>query len=266
MSKNTSIEKTILITGGTGAIGKAITKSIAGMKNYKVVILARNEKKARDTVNELTESTGNQNISFIIADLSSKQEIKKVAEDWVGSLDVLINNAATTPRQRMETSQGIEMQFAANVLGYYWMIEFFTPLLKKSAPARIVNVASYWAGNLELDDLEFTRRNYNNGTAYRQSKQANRMLNIAFAERLKSDGITVNVCHPGEVNSLLSNQLGFGGHESPEYGAATPVWLATSEEVEGITGSYFEYLHEAQCQFSNDKVGIEKLFGICGKY
>ena len=266
MSKNSSKEKTILITGATGAIGKAIAKSIAGMKNYKIVILARNEKKASDTVNELMTSTRNQNISFLITDLSSKQEIQKVAENWIGPLHVLINNAATTPRQRMETSQGIEMQFAANVLGYYWMTKFFAPILKKSVSARLVNVASYWAGNLELDDLEFKRRNYDNGTAYRQSKQANRMLNIAFAERLKSDGITVNVCHPGEVNSLLSNQLGFGGHESPEYGAATPVWLATSEEVEGMTGSYFEYLHEARCQFSNDKAGIKKLFEICETY
>ena len=266
MSKNESAEKTILITGATGAIGKAIAKSIAVMKNYKVVILARNEKKAIDTVNELKSSTGNQNISFVIAELSSKQEIQKVAAEWIGPLHILINNAATTPRQRIETAQGIEMQFAANVLGYFWMTKFFTPILKRSAPARIVNVASYWAGNLELDDLEFTRRNYDNGTAYRQSKQANRMLNIAFAERLKSDGITVNVCHPGEVNSALSNQLGFGGHESPEYGAATPVWLATSDEVKGITGSYFEYLHEARCQFSHDKIGIEKLFEICGNY
>jgi len=266
MSKNESAEKTVLITGATGTIGKAIAKSIAGMKNYKVVILARNVEKAKKTMNDLKASTGNQNISFIIAELSSKQEIQKVAKQWKGPLDVLINNAAATPRNRMETSAGIEMQFASNVLGYFWMIKYFTPILKKSAPARIVNVASYWAGNLELDDLEFTRRNYNNGTAYRQSKQANRMLNIAFAERLEPLGITVNVCHPGEVNSTLSNQLGFGGHESPEYGAATPVWLATSKEVEGITGSYFEYLRKARCQFSNDKSGIEKLFEICGNY
>ena len=266
MSKNHSTEKTVLITGATGAIGKAIAKSIAEKDGYKVVILARNETKAKDMINELKANTGKQNISFIIVDLSSKQEIKRMAEDWVGPLDVLINNAAATPRQRMETSAGIEMQFATNVLGYYWMTKFFAPILKESAPARIVNVASYWAGNLELDDLEFTRRNYNNGTAYRQSKQANRMLNIAFAERLKPSGITVNVCHPGEVNSTLSNQLGFGGHESPEYGAATPVWLATSEEAEGMTGSYFEYFHEAHCQFSNDKAGIEKLYEICGKY
>jgi len=129
-----------------------------------------------------------------------------------------------------------------------------------------VNVASYWAGNLDLDDLEFTQRNYDNGTAYRQSKQANRMLTVAFAERLKPLGITVNVCHPGEVNSKLSNDLGFGGHESPEQGAATPVWLATSDDVEGITGSYFEHLHQISCQFSHDKKSIEKLYEICSKY
>lgn len=258
--------KTVLVTGGTGAIGKAIASLIAEKDGYKVVVLARNQEKAVSTVNELKAKTGNPNISFIIADLSNKQEIRNAAEEWTGPLHVLINNAGTTPRQRMETAAGIEMQLATNVLGYFWMMKYFSPLLKKSAPARIVNVASYWAGNLDLDDLEFTRRKYNNDSAYRQSKQANRMLSVAFAQRLKQYGITVNACHPGDVNSVLSNQLGFGGHESPENGAATPVWLATTNEVEGITGSYFEYLRKASCQFSNDKASLEKLYQICGKY
>ena len=266
MSENHPKEKTVLITGGTGAIGKAIARLIAMKNNYKVVILARNANKAKSTVNELKISTGNPNISFVIADLSDKKEIQSIAKAWTEPLHVLINNAGTTPRQRMETADGIEMQFATNVLGYFWMTKYFTPILQQSVPARIINVASYWAGNLNLDDLEFTQRSYDNGTAYRQSKQANRMLTVAFAERLKPLGITVNVCHPGEVNSKLSNDLGFGGHESPEQGAATPVWLATSEDVEGITGSYFEHLHQTRCQFSGDKQGIEKLYRICEEY
>lgn len=266
MSENHLKEKTVLITGGMGAIGSAIARLIAMQANYKVVILARNKEKASATVSELKTVTGNPNISFLIADLSSKQEIKNVAEEWTGPLHVLINNAGTTPRRRLVTPAGIEAQFATNVLGYFWMTKYFTPILQKSAPARIVNVASYWAGNLDLDDLEFIRRSYDNGTAYRQSKQANRMLTVAFAGRLKPLGITVNVCHPGEVNSALSNALGFGGHESPEQGAATPVWLATSEEVEGITAGYFEHLHQTTCQFSDDKEGIEKLYEICDNY
>jgi NAD(P)-dependent dehydrogenase (short-subunit alcohol dehydrogenase family) len=91
-----------------------------------------------------------------------------------------------------------------------------------------VNVASYWAGGLDLGDLEFKRRPYDNDQAYRQSKQADRMLSVAFAERLREHRVWVNACHPGDVRSRLSANLGFGGHETPEQGAATPVWLATA--------------------------------------
>jgi retinol dehydrogenase-13 len=135
-----------------------------------------------------------------------------------------VNNAAVTPKRREETPEGIELQFATNVLGYFWMIQAFADILKRSAPARVVNVASDWAGDLELEDLEFKRRRYDNNAAYRQSKQADRMLTVPFAERLKPLGITVNACHPGEVPSTLSHNLGFHGH--PPGGART-VWLAT---------------------------------------
>ncbi|PLW94238.1 MAG: retinol dehydrogenase, partial [Marinilabiliales bacterium] len=171
-----------------------------------------------------------------------------------------------TPRNREETPEGIEMQFATNVLGYFWMIQYFLPHLKKAFVSRIVNVASYWAGNLDLDDLEFNRRHYDNDTAYRQSKQADRMLTVAFANRLKDDTITVNACHPGDVRSTLASNLGYGGHESALQGAATPVWLATSEELEGITGKYFEHRKETYCQFSSDQESINQLFDICALY
>ncbi|MDD5323578.1 MAG: SDR family NAD(P)-dependent oxidoreductase [Methylococcales bacterium] len=129
--------------------------------------------------------TGNTKVRFELADLSRYQDIKDLAKRWKVPLDVLINNAACTPRTRQETPEGIELQFATNVLGYYWLIDGFTEILKASAPARVINVASYWAGGLDISDLEFKRRSYDNGKAYRQSKQANRMLSAAFAEKLK---------------------------------------------------------------------------------
>lgn len=258
--------KTVLLTGATGSIGFGIAKLVAEKPGYKLVILARNKTKAEQTVDQLIKKTANQNISYVIADLSRKAENKALADHWTGPLDVLINDAGTTPRQREETPEGIEMQWATNVLGYFWMIKYFTPHLEKSAPSRIVNVASYWAGDMDMNDLEFKSRHYNNDTAYRQSKQANRMLSVAFAERLKPKGITVNVCHPGDVQSTLASNLGYGGHETPEQGAATPVWLATSDEVEGITGKYFEHLRESSCSFSRDKEKVEKLFQICDAY
>ena len=145
-----------LVTGATGAIGRAIALEIAQQPGYRVVLLCRDPHKADKAVCKIIEHTGNRQVSF-------------------------------------ET----------------------------------VDVSSYWAGDLDIDDLEFKSRPYNNDTAYRQSKQANRMLTVAFARRVGEHGVSVNACHPGDVNSSLSNNLGFGGHESPREGARTPAWLAT---------------------------------------
>jgi retinol dehydrogenase-13 len=92
------------------------------------------------------------------------------------------------------------------------------------------------------------------------------MLTVAFAEKLKSKKITVNVCHPGDVRSTLASNLGYGGHETPEQGAATPAWLATSPEVKGITGKYFEHLKETTCRFGQDNHQVERLYQLCEKY
>jgi NAD(P)-dependent dehydrogenase (short-subunit alcohol dehydrogenase family) len=166
----------------------------------------------------------------------------------------------------MENKNGIELQFATNVLGYFWMIKAFTEKLIQSAPSRIINVASYWAGGLDIDDLEFRKRYYNNDTAYRQSKQANRMLTMAFAERLEKYRVSVVSCHPGDVNSNLSNDLGFGGHETPDQGARTPVWLSTQPFHELKTGKYYEHMRMADCQFSRNKNSINQLYEICESY
>ncbi|HLF35867.1 MAG TPA: SDR family NAD(P)-dependent oxidoreductase [Cyclobacteriaceae bacterium] len=262
-----SIENKIaLITGASGAVGKAIARGIALNREFKVVMLCRDESRARVDAEHIRKSTGNENVMYVIADVSRKEEIFRLAGSWNGPLHVLVNNAAVTPRSRQTTLEGIEMQWATNVLGYFWMITAFTEILKKSAPSRIVNVASYWAGGLDMEDPEFKQRRYNNDSAYRQTKQADRMLTVAFAEKLKSFNITVNSCHPGDVNSKLSNNLGFGGSESPEKGAATPVWLATSDVVETVTGKYFEFLKQSHCEFGGNRKEIERLFEICEQY
>jgi NAD(P)-dependent dehydrogenase (short-subunit alcohol dehydrogenase family) len=143
------------------------------------------------------------------------------------------------------------------------MMKYFHPYMEHQPDARIVNVASYWAGGMNLSDPEFKSRPYDNDVAYRQAKQANRMLSAAFSERLKSRGIAVNACHPGDVNSKLSNAFGFGGSESPEQGAATPLYLALSAEVRGITGKYYEHLKPVSCAFSGDHQVNERLFELC---
>ena len=181
-------------------------------------------------------------------------------------MHVLVNNAAVAPRRREETPEGIELQFATNVLGYFWMITAFRKHLTDSAPARVVNVASYWAGGLDLADLEFRRRPYDNDAAYRQSKQADRMLTAAFAERLKDAGVTVNACHPGDVASTLSHSLGFGGHESPDQATITPVWLATEAIGAMATGNYFEGQRAVRCRFGADREAVEALYRACAVY
>jgi NAD(P)-dependent dehydrogenase (short-subunit alcohol dehydrogenase family) len=256
----------ILITGATGAIGQAIARQIATKPGYEVVLACRNEEKARQAVREIIQATGNDRVRYEIVDVARQSSIQALAERWQGPLHVLINNAAITPRSRQETPEGIELQFATNVLGYFWMTQAFGDPLKRSAPAQVINVASNYAGDLDLNDLEFKRRRYSNGAAYRQSKQANRMLTVAFAERLQPYGVSVNACHPGSVNSALSNNLGFGGYESPDEGAKTPVWLATNPSGQQQTGKYFVDLREVRCRFGEDTAGVEALYQACLRY
>ena len=176
---------------------------------------------------------------------------------------MLVNNAAVAPPRRTTTPEGLELQFATNVMGYVWMMEAFRERLESCRPARIVNVASYWAGDLDVSDLQFERRRYDNDQAYRQSKQANRMLTAAYAKRFAAGGISVNVCHPGDVRSQLSRALGFGGHETPEEGARTPVWLATQPIGENATGKYFERMREVPCRFAADSPSVDALDQYC---
>ncbi len=257
--------KTALLTGATGAIGGAIARQLAA-HGFHLVLVARNLHKAESTTARVIQASGNPLVRYELADLSRCSDIEALASRWSGPLHLLINNAAVTPRTRQETPEGIERQFATNMLGYFWMTHFFQPMLKAGAPARIVDVASYWAGDLDRSDLEFKRRRYTNGAAYRQSKQANRMLVAAWSSRLAPDGITINACHPGDVNSTLSNNLGFGGSQSPDQGADTPVWLATGTTGGQASGGYFENRRAVDCPFSRDLEAVEALYATCLAY
>lgn len=258
--------KTAIVTGAYGAIGKAIAAGIATDHEFKVIMVGRDARQLDLAVEEVHRQTGNTNLIKGVVDLSSKTEIEKFYDQVMNPVHVLVNNAATTPRQRIETKEDIEMQWAVNVLGYFYMTHFFEPHLTQAEGARVVNVASYWAGGLNLTDPEFKHRRYDNDSAYRQSKQANRMLTRKFAELYKEKNIMVNACHPGDVNSKLSNNLGFGGSESPGQGADTPVWLATSNEVQGISGKYFEHRTESSCSFMVKTAEVEKLYNLCLTY
>jgi len=255
-----------LVTGATGAIGKAIALELALMPGYSVILVCRDREKAERAAGEIANRSGNDRVSFEIVDLSSKESIGAFAQGLKQPVHVLVNNAAASPRSRQETPAGIELQFATNVLGYFWLTWALIDHLRAGTPSRVVNVASYWAGDLDLDDLEFRRRPYNNNTAYRQSKQANRMLTVAFAERFREHGVSVNACHPGDVDSKLSNDLGFGGHETPKQGARTPVWLATDRVCQQETGKYFADLRAQRCRFGEDRAAVNALYEACAAY
>jgi NAD(P)-dependent dehydrogenase (short-subunit alcohol dehydrogenase family) len=255
-----------LITGATGAIGEAIARGLASDDTREVVLVARNRNKAERAVQRIQRETGNSQVRFELVDLSRGDAIRDLASRWEGPLHILVNNAAITPPRREESLEGVELQFATNVLAYFRMINAFTPYLHTAEGAQVVNVASYWAGGLDLDDLEFHHRRYNNDAAYRQSKQADRILSTVFAERLADSGVCVNACHPGDVNSTLSNNLGFGGHQSPNEGADTPVWLAMGGAGSNTTGRYFEHRRVVPCGFSKDRNTLERLFEACEAY
>jgi NAD(P)-dependent dehydrogenase (short-subunit alcohol dehydrogenase family) len=260
------MKRVSMVTGATGAIGQAVARQLAAGTNHEVVLIGRDEARTRRITEQIRESTGNEDVRYEIVDVSRQAAIVALAKRWTGPLHVLVNNAGATPRNRQETPEGIEVQFATNVLGYFWLIQAFEGILSRSSPARVINVASYWAGDLDLTDLEFKRRRYDNGLAYRQSKQADRMLTAAFARRFEPLGITVNACHPGDVNSRLSNDLGFGGHESPDQGADTPVWLATDPIGQQMSGAYFEHRQVKPDRFVQDAKAVEGLYQACLAY
>jgi FKBP-type peptidyl-prolyl cis-trans isomerase 2/NAD(P)-dependent dehydrogenase (short-subunit alcohol dehydrogenase family) len=189
MPTNQTNKPVAIVTGANGVIGKAIATGIA-KGGCAVTMVCRDEKRAAQALDEVRRSSSSSNVRVELADLSRRESVFALAARWQGRLDVLVNNAALAPRRRTETPEGIEVQFATNVLGYVWMMRAFEPALRQSAPARVVNVASYWAGDLDLADLQFQRRRYDNDQAYRQSKQANRMLTVAFAQRWRGLRIT----------------------------------------------------------------------------
>jgi len=260
------IDKRVIVTGAAGAIGRAIASQIAARGGYEVVLVGRDERRIAAAAADVARGAGaSSRVRCEVIDLALRASIAAFAARWTGPLHVLVNNAATAPARREVTAEGLEVQLATNVMSYFRMTRGLEGALAEGAPSRVVNVASYWAGGLDVDDLQFERRRYDNGAAYRQSKQANRMLSVAFAERLRAARISVNACHPGDVPSKLSHDLGFGGSESADEGARTPVWLATDSAGVACTGKYFEHEREARDPFAANRATVDALYEACAR-
>ena len=176
-------------------------------------------------------------------------------------------------------AEGIERQFASNVLGYHFMMRsIFGYLLDSdnehlfneyidSKSSRIVNVASNWAGDLNINDLQFEQRKYDNDTAYRQSKQCNRMLNYVWSIKLKQYGVLVNCCHPGDPSTTLATALGYNQYSSKDCDVCvSPVYLAVDDAVKTTGGWYGSDCKRRKCPFTKNKSLCVKLFDICESF
>ena len=269
--------KTCLVTGGTNGIGKATAHDLARM-GARVVIVGRDAQRTKQVVDEIRSATGNPNVSFLLADLTSQQDIRRLARDFKSThaqLHVLLNNAGGTYMKRQLSVDGIEMTFALNHLAYFLLTNLLLDTIKASAPARIVSVSSdaHARGKIEFDNLQ-GERSYAGFGPYGSSKLANILFTTELARRLEGTGVTANALHPGLTST------GFGRNNpgivmkimgvvipligrSPEKGARTSLYLASSPEVEGVTGKYFVDCKVTQpAPQANDSAVAKKLWDV----
>jgi NAD(P)-dependent dehydrogenase (short-subunit alcohol dehydrogenase family) len=268
--------KRVMITGPTSGVGKEIAVQLAAL-GAELILGCRDVKKGDKVASEIRRRTGSEKLVIMRVDTSSKKSIREFAQEFrqkYRRLDVLINNAAisrgTLPK--INSVDGIELTFATNVLGYFLLTQELLNVLKKSAPARIINVASTFASDLDLDDLQFERRRFESSKAYAQSKACDRMLTWALRRRLEGTGVTANAMTPGliaetglyrnSVPELVERLTQYSGGRTSSEGADTAVWLASAPELEGVTGKFFEDREGLPCEFRNTKAE-EKLWRIC---
>lgn len=267
-----------MVTGATNGIGEVTARELARM-GAKVVIVGRNTDKARRVTAEIKSVTGNKNVSYMIADLSSLGDVRALAEAYMAQYDhlhILVNNAGAFFNDFQKTVDGYEKTFALNHLNYFLLTNLLLPILKASGTpqrkARIVNVSSnahYQPRALNFDNLQ-GEKNFSGFTAYSASKLENVMFTYELARRLEAENanVTANVLHPGFVAS------GFGKNNGGlvkmamsflhlfaidnDKGAETSVYLAASPQVEGVTGKYFEKSAEKRSSDASYNVEAQK--------
>lgn len=262
--------KTVLITGSTDGIGKQTALQLAQM-GANVLIHGRNHEKGKAVQKEISKLSGNNNLELFIADLSSQSQVRGLAieiKETHERLHVLINNAGMFQKERRLTEDGIEMTFAVNYLAPFLLTNLLLDLLKESAPSRIINVASIAHESAVIDWSNLLGERYYDGyDAYALSKLCIVLFTYALAERLDGTGVTANCLHPGVIKTKLLRE-GFGNYpgDTPEKGARTSVYLASSPEMEGVSGRYFENLRPARSSIiSYDKALWARLWKVSEK-
>lgn len=251
-----------LVTGATSGIGAATALGLAGL-GATVVIVGRHAGKCAREVREIRRKTGNAAIGALVADLSSQEDIRRVArefEERYERLDVLVNNAGGYFRERQVSVDGLEMTFALNHLAYFLLTNLLLDRLRASASPRVISVASedHRSGRMDFDDL-MAEKNYDRRAAYAQSKLANILFTFELARRTKGSALTANALCPGSVRTNLGANNGWlrkrilsaleRGRISADEGADTPIFLASSPDVEGVSGRYF--VRRQECRSSD---------------
>jgi NAD(P)-dependent dehydrogenase (short-subunit alcohol dehydrogenase family) len=263
MTENHLEGKICLVTGSTSGIGKVTARELA-KQGATVVLVSRTRAKGEATQTEITQATGNPHVELLVADLSLLADVRRLASEFQHTnshLHLLVNNAGCAYPTRTLTSEGLEATLVVNYLAPFLLTELLLDTLKASAPARIVNVSSAQHANahIDFDNLQGEKK-YGNLSTYNQAKLAVLLWTYELARRLEGTGVTVNALHPGitatNFPSGMTGVLAWGMKLSkpllltPEKGAQTTLYLATSPEVEGVTGKYFVKSHETKS--SND--------------
>jgi retinol dehydrogenase 14 len=242
-------DKIATVTGANSGIGMAISKEFA-RRGANVVMVCRSQNKGEAARSEVASATSNEKVELMLADLSSLESVRRLVSSFRqkhNELHVLVNNAAVVEGSRILTKDGLEEVFVVNYLSHFLLTSLLLDVLKNSAPSRIVNVASSVHAHIDFEDLQM-EKHYNPIRSYGQSKLAQILFTQELSRRLEGTGVTVNSVHPGAVRTHLGDEGGLVGiaikflrnfYASPEKGAEGPVFVATSKEMDGVTGAYF---------------------------
>ncbi len=246
--------KTVLVTGASSGIGKATAMRLAGL-NARVVMVSRTEARGQKARDEVLRASPGAPVELLIADLSTSTAIRRLADEFKtrhDRLDVLINNAGLITSRRRATPEGFEMQFFVNHLAYFMLTGLLMDVLRHSEPSRIVSVSStaHSRGVVDFDDLQLAK-DYRGWQAYANTKLMNIVFTYELARRLEGTRVTANCLHPGVIHTNLLNNfssvLQTAWHatgrffKTPDDGAETPVYLASSPDVATVSGKYFKY-------------------------
>ena len=268
--------KVCIVTGANSGIGRATAVGLAKM-GATLIMLCRDNACGEEALNDIISVSQNDSIELMMCDLASQQSIRQFAKNFkqkYENLHVLINNAGVNYNRRIITEDGLETTFAVNTLAPFLLTNLLLDTLQSSAPARVINVASKMQSKkIEFDNLQ-GEKHFSFMQSYGQSKAALITLTYEFARRFSDIGVTFNCLHPGGVNTKIAKNLkGISGaisrntmkfFKSPEEGAETSLYLATSPEVEKISGKFFENKKEIQSKdVTYDESIAKQLWNAC---